>query len=100
MQPFSPSPCLKRAHRVFAISGRNGMAGRSTDCPACGAPVDDAWCPSCGLELGGEEADALRDLASQLAAAEAELNVAWARRSHPRRVPSPRPQHRASENGT
>jgi hypothetical protein len=22
---------------------------------ACGAPVDGAWCPACGLELGGEE---------------------------------------------
>src|SRR5947207_5375702 len=56
------------------------MAGRSADCPACGAPVDEAWCPSCGLELDGEEADALRDLTSRLAAADAELNVVWARR--------------------
>jgi len=56
------------------------MAGGRGDCPACGAPVDDAWCAACGLELGGEEADALRDLSSQLAAAEADLNVVWARR--------------------
>src|SRR5690242_4910658 len=58
----------------------DGMAGRSTDCPACGAPVDDAWCPSCGLEQGGADAKALRDLSSRLAAADGELNVAWARR--------------------
>jgi len=56
------------------------MAGARGDCPACGAPVNDAWCPACGLELGGEEADALRDLSAQLAAAEADLNVVWARR--------------------
>src|SRR5205809_606124 len=77
MQPFIRSGRLRRAHRRSAISGRDGMAGRSADCPACGAPVDEAWCPSCGLELDGEEADALRDLTSRLAAADAELNVVW-----------------------
>jgi hypothetical protein len=56
------------------------MARPSEQCPACFAPVDDAWCPSCGLELGGEDAEALRDLSSRVAAADAELNVAWARR--------------------
>src|SRR5690242_19990938 len=60
--------------------GRDGIAGRSRHCAACGAPVDEAWCRSCGLELGGQEADALRDLKSRLAAADAELNIVWARR--------------------
>ena len=43
-------------------------------CPACGTVADgDPWCSSCGLELTGTEAEQLRSLAGQLAAAEHDL---------------------------
>ena len=55
--------------------------GDHEQCPACGAAVTgDAWCGSCGLDQHGGEADELRSLAAQLAAAETELNAVWARR--------------------
>ena len=52
-------------------------------CPACGTVADgDPWCSSCGLELTGTEAEQLRSLAGQLAAAEGDLEGARRRRDH------------------
>ena len=71
----------RRSDREATIPGGPMVFGAHDECPACGTPVaGDGWCGICGLELGGSEADALRSLAAELAAAEAELNVVWARR--------------------
>ena len=50
-------------------------------CPACGAgTVAERWCGVCGLDLRGDAAAGLRNLASRLAATELELNTISARR--------------------
>jgi hypothetical protein len=50
-------------------------------CPACGAGTDaERWCGVCGLDLRGDVAGGLRDLASRLAATEMELRSIAARR--------------------
>ncbi|MDQ1510479.1 MAG: hypothetical protein QOG50_2323 [Actinomycetota bacterium] len=50
-------------------------------CPACGAgTAAERWCGVCGLDLRGDVAAALRNLASRLAATELELTTISARR--------------------